>query len=92
MSGKWQLKDHEAERQLFLRRLTIAAAIVMLLFAALIAKLVNLQIYRLVRSGSDDQSLIIQVALRIAGSLPDATYGIGGPGGDCVGVGGAFRR
>lgn len=46
MSGKWQLKDHEAERQLFLRRLTIAAAIVMLLFAALIAKLVNLQIYQ----------------------------------------------
>jgi len=44
MNGKWQLKDHEAERQLFNRRLTAAAAVVGLLFAALIAKLVNLQV------------------------------------------------
>jgi len=44
MNGKWQLKDHEAERQLFNRRLTAAAAVVGLLFAALIVKLVNLQV------------------------------------------------
>lgn len=44
MNGKWQLKDHEAERQLFNRRLTAAGVVVGLLFAALIAKLVNLQV------------------------------------------------
>jgi len=44
MNGKWQLKDHEAERQLFNSRLTAAAAVVGLLFAALIVKLVNLQV------------------------------------------------
>ncbi|MDA0687842.1 MAG: penicillin-binding transpeptidase domain-containing protein, partial [Proteobacteria bacterium] len=44
MNGKWQLKDHEAERQLFNRRLTAAGIVVGLLFAALIAKLVNLQV------------------------------------------------
>lgn len=44
MVGKWQLKDHEAERELFSRRLVVAGVLVLLLFAALIAKLVNLQI------------------------------------------------
>lgn len=44
MAGKWQLKDHEAERQLFGRRLAVAAVFVALLFVALISKLVNLQI------------------------------------------------
>ena len=44
MIGKWQLKDHEAERALFDRRLAVAAVFVVLLFAALIAKLVNLQV------------------------------------------------
>lgn len=44
MTGKWQLKDHEAERALFDRRLAVAAVFVVLLFAALIAKLVNLQV------------------------------------------------
>ncbi|MBQ14218.1 MAG: penicillin-binding protein 2 [Gammaproteobacteria bacterium] len=44
MSGKWQLKDHESERQIFNRRLIVAAALIFLLFAALILKLVNLQI------------------------------------------------
>ncbi len=44
MNGKWQLKDHEAERQLFNGRLTAAAVVIALLFAALIAKLVNLQV------------------------------------------------
>ena len=46
MTGKWQLKDHEAEKQLFNRRLTAAAFVIILLFAALVMKLVNLQIYQ----------------------------------------------
>ena len=44
MAGKWQLKDHEAERELFSRRLLVAGVLVILLFAALIVKLVNLQV------------------------------------------------
>jgi penicillin-binding protein 2 len=44
MAEKWQLKDHEAERELFSRRLVVAAVFVVLLFAALIIKLVNLQV------------------------------------------------
>jgi penicillin-binding protein 2 len=44
MAGKWQLKDHEAERELFTRRLAVAAVFVFLLFTALILKLVNLQV------------------------------------------------
>ena len=46
MAGKWQLKDHEAERELFSRRLVLAAVFVVLLFTALIIKLVNLQIFQ----------------------------------------------
>ena len=44
MTGKWQLKDHEAEKQLFIRRLAVAAVIVALLFSALIVKLLDLQV------------------------------------------------
>ena len=44
MAGKWQLKDHEAESELFSRRLAVAGVLVLLLFAALIVKLVNLQV------------------------------------------------
>ena len=44
MSGKWQVKDHEAERLLFDSRLLIAFAIIVLLFVALVLKLVNLQV------------------------------------------------
>ncbi len=44
--GKWQLKDHEAERRLFNRRLTVAGVFVLLLFSALVIKLVNLQVYQ----------------------------------------------
>lgn len=44
MAGKWQLKDHEAERALFGRRLGVAAVFVVLLFAALVVKLVDLQV------------------------------------------------
>jgi penicillin-binding protein 2 len=46
MTGKWQVKDHEAERQLFNRRLIVAGVFIFLLFAALIAKVVNLQVYQ----------------------------------------------
>ena len=46
MAEKWQLKDHEAERELFSRRLVLAAVFVVLLFTALIIKLVNLQIFQ----------------------------------------------
>ena len=44
MAGKWQLKDHEAEQRLFNRRLLIAAALIVLLFCSLVAKLFNLQV------------------------------------------------
>jgi penicillin-binding protein 2 len=44
MAEKWQLKDHEAERELFSRRLVVAAVFVVLLFTALVIKLVNLQV------------------------------------------------
>lgn len=44
MAGKWQLKDHEAEQQLFNRRLIAASAVIVALFAALVVKLVNLQV------------------------------------------------
>lgn len=44
MVGKWQLKDHEVEQRLFNRRLGAAAVLILLLFFALILKLVNLQI------------------------------------------------
>ena len=44
MLGKWQLKDHEAERRLFDGRLLTAVILIVLLFAALVLKLINLQI------------------------------------------------
>ncbi|PCH59638.1 MAG: penicillin-binding protein 2 [SAR86 cluster bacterium] len=44
MAEKWQLKDHESERAMFNRRLRVAVVFIVLLFAALISKLVNLQI------------------------------------------------
>ncbi|MEX0618466.1 MAG: penicillin-binding protein 2 [Pseudohongiellaceae bacterium] len=46
MAEKWQVKDHESERRLFASRLTVAGVLIALLFAALILKLVNLQIYQ----------------------------------------------
>lgn len=44
MEGKWQLKDREAERRLFATRMVVASAVVVFLFAALLAKLINLQV------------------------------------------------
>ena len=44
MEGKLQLKDREAERRLFARRMVVASAVVVFLFAALLLKLINLQV------------------------------------------------
>ncbi|MFK7865764.1 MAG: penicillin-binding protein 2 [Pseudohongiellaceae bacterium] len=44
MIGKWQLKDHEAERHLFNRRLLVAGVFMMLLFAVLLIKAFDLQV------------------------------------------------
>jgi penicillin-binding protein 2 len=44
LEGKWQLKDREAERRLFATRMVVASAVVVFLFAALLAKLINLQV------------------------------------------------
>ncbi|MGI9250952.1 MAG: penicillin-binding protein 2 [Pseudohongiellaceae bacterium] len=46
MFSKWQLKDHEAERRLFRRRLVILAGLVLFAFVLLVVKLVNLQVYQ----------------------------------------------
>lgn len=59
MAGKWQLKDHAVERELFSRRMTVAVFFVVLLFTALILKLVNLQVsqYDYFSTRSDDNRL-----------------------------------
>ncbi len=44
MAGKWQLKDHEKERALFANRLFVASGVVVFLFAALLLKLIDLQV------------------------------------------------
>ena len=44
MEGRWQLKDREAERRLFARRMLVASIVVAFLFAALLVKLFNLQV------------------------------------------------
>ncbi len=44
MEGRWQLKDREAERRIFARRMLVASIIVAFLFAALLVKLINLQV------------------------------------------------
>ena len=44
MAGKWQLKDHEAERHLFNRRLLVAGVLMFFLFALLLTKVVDLQV------------------------------------------------
>ena len=59
MAEKWQLKDHENERQIFNRRLITAALLISMLLAALILKLVNLQVqqYEYFSARSDDNRL-----------------------------------
>jgi penicillin-binding protein 2 len=44
VEGRWQLKDREAERRLFARRMLVASIVVAFLFAALLVKLINLQV------------------------------------------------
>jgi penicillin-binding protein 2 len=44
VEGKWQLKDREAERRIFARRMLVASIVVAFLFAALLVKLINLQV------------------------------------------------
>ncbi len=59
MAEKWQVKDHDSERRLVNRRLALAGLFVGLLFLALMAQLVNLQIYQYdyFSSRSDDNRL-----------------------------------
>ncbi len=73
MPGKWQLKDREAERELFSRRLAVAAVFVILLFTALIMKLVNLQIlqYDYFSARSDGNRLHSQYAPPARGLIFD---------------------
>lgn len=75
MTGKWQLKDHEAERRLFNRRLTVAGIIVLALFAALILKLVNLQVsqYEYFSARSDGNRLHSQYVAPARGLIFDRT-------------------
>jgi penicillin-binding protein 2 len=44
VEGRWQLKDREAERRIFARRMLVASIVVAFLFAALLVKLINLQV------------------------------------------------
>jgi len=73
MTGKWQLKDHEAERRLFNRRLTVAGIFVFILFAALIAKIVNLQVsqYEYFSARSDGNRLHSQYVAPARGLIFD---------------------
>ena len=73
MTGKWQLKDHEAERQLFNRRLLVASGFVLLLFAALVVKLVNLQVsqYEYFSARSDGNRLHSQYVAPARGLIFD---------------------
>lgn len=75
MNGKWQLKDHEAERQLFNRRLLAAAAVVLLLFGALVVKLINLQItqYEYFSARADGNRLHSQYVPPARGLIFDRT-------------------
>lgn len=74
MTGKWQLKDHEAEKQLFTRRLAVAAVIVALLFVALIIKLLNLQVvqYEYFSARSDGNRLHSQYVPPARGLIFDS--------------------
>ena len=73
MAGKWQLKDHEAERALFSHRLAVAGVFVLLLFAALIIKLINLQVsqYEYFSARSDGNRLHSQYVPPARGLIYD---------------------
>ncbi|MCY4265850.1 MAG: penicillin-binding protein 2 [Gammaproteobacteria bacterium] len=73
MTPKLQLKDHEAEQRLFIRRLSIAGVLILLLFTALIGKLADLQIanYEYFSARSDDNRLHSQYVPPMRGLLFD---------------------
>ena len=73
MGAKWQLKDHEAESRLFSRRLLVAGVFVVLLFSALVAKLVNLQVqqYEYFSARSDGNRLHSQYVPPARGLIYD---------------------
>ena len=73
MSSKWQVKDHEAERSLFDGRLLVAFAIIVVLFAALVLKLVNLQVtqYEYFSARSDGNRLHSQYVAPARGLIFD---------------------
>jgi penicillin-binding protein 2 len=73
MAGKWQLTDHEAARALFSRRLAVAGVFVLLLFAALIIKLINLQVsqYEYFSARSDGNRLHSQYVPPARGLIYD---------------------
>lgn len=73
MTGKWQLKDHEAEWALFRHRITVAIFFVIFLFAALVLKLVDLQVsqYDYFSARSDGNRLHSQFVPPVRGLIYD---------------------
>ena len=73
MEGKWQLKDREAERRLFARRMVVASTVVVFLFAALLVKLINLQVtqYDYFASRADENRLHSQYVAPARGLIFD---------------------
>jgi penicillin-binding protein 2 len=73
MAEKWQVKDHESERRLVNRRLGLAGLFVGLLFLALVAQLVNLQVYQYdyFATRSDDNRLHSQYVPPTRGLIYD---------------------
>ncbi len=62
MTGRWHFRDHQAERRLFNRRVVLASSVVFLLLAALVGRLVNLQVvqYEYFSARSDGNRLHVQ--------------------------------
>lgn len=62
MTGRWQFREHEAERRLFNRRIALASSIIFLMLATLVAKLVDLQVaqYEYFSARSDGNRLHVQ--------------------------------
>ena len=73
MAEKWQVKDHESERRLVNRRLTVAGFFVGLLFLALVMKLISLQVYQYdyFATRSDDNRLHSQYVPPTRGLIYD---------------------
>ncbi|MBL4821215.1 MAG: hypothetical protein JKY98_09555 [Gammaproteobacteria bacterium] len=73
MAEKWQVKDHESERQLVNRRLLVAGMVVGFLLLALVINLVNLQVYKndYFSARSDDNRLQSQFVPPTRGLITD---------------------